>query len=379
MFRCIDELSENEVRGKRILVRAGFDLPLDEKGDVSDFFRVRRSAETLHYLSERGARVIVLSHIGRDPSETNEPVSRALARELSHHYVRDLTGALAHEAVKAMRDHDVLLLENVRTDPREVANDAGFARELASLGEMYVGDAFSAAHRAHASIAELPRILPHYAGLLMRDEVTHLRRARVPARPSFAILGGAKFETKAPLIKTLLGSYDRLFVTGALANDVFRAQGFPTGCSRISDEMPTPYTLHHPHFLAPVDVTVERGDGHAYTKKPQAVEPDDRIVDIGPDTVQLIAPHIEKAAFILWNGPTGLYEEGFTSYTHAIGEILARRVEAGAQVVIGGGDTIAALKEGGIAEDKLGFLSTGGGAMLEYLLEGTLPGIEALE
>lgn len=378
-MHCIDEIPQEELRGKRVLVRAGFDLPLDEKGDVSDFFRVRRSAETLRYLSERGARVIVLSHIGRDPGETNEPVSRALGRELSHHYVRDLTGSLAHDAARAMRDGDVVLLENVRTDSREVANDAGFARELAALGEIYVGDAFSAAHRAHTSIVELPRLLPHYAGLLMRDEVTHLHRARVPAHPSFAILGGAKFETKAPLIKTLLGSYDHLFVTGALANDVFRAQGFPTGRSRISDEMPTPYTLHHPHFLAPVDVTAERSDGHAYTKKPQAVEPDERIVDIGPDSVQLIAPHIEKAAFILWNGPTGLYEEGFTSYTHAIGEILARRVEAGAQVVIGGGDTIAALKEGGIAEDKLGFLSTGGGAMLEYLLEGTLPGIEALE
>ena len=379
MFRCIDELPAHEVRGKRVLVRAGFDLPLDEKGEVSDFFRVKRSAETLRYLSERGARVIVLSHIGRDSEETNASVSRALMREITHHYVSDLTGRLATDAVRAMRDGEVLLLENLRSDSREVANDTGFAQELASLGELYVGDAFSAAHRAHASISELPKLLPHYAGLLMRDEVTHLRRARVPNRPSFAILGGAKFETKAPLIKTLLGSYDHLFVTGALANDVFRAQGFPIGRSRVSDEMPAPHILHHPHFLAPVDVTIERSDGHAYTKKPHTIEPDDKIVDIGPDSVRLVAPYLEKAAFILWNGPTGLYEDGFTSYTHAIGEILARRVEAGASVIIGGGDTIAALKEGGIAEERLGFLSTGGGAMLEYLLDGTLPGIEALK
>lgn len=379
MFRCIDEVSADDLRGKRILVRAGFDLPLDEMGEVSDFFRVKRSAETLRYLSDRGARVIVLSHIGRDPKETNAPVSRALLREVPHHYVPDLLGRQAQDAVHAMRDGDVLLLENLRTDARETANDPEFARALASLGEIYVGDAFSAAHRAHASITELPKLLPHYAGLLMRDEVENLKRARIPARPSFAILGGAKFETKAPLIKSLLGSYDHLFVTGALANDVFRAQGFPVGRSRVSDEMPTPYILNHPHFLAPVDVTAQRSDGHAYTKRPVAVEADDKIVDIGPDSVQLIAPYLEQAAFILWNGPTGLYEEGFTSYTHAIGEILARRVEAGASVVIGGGDTIAALKEGGIAEEKLGFLSTGGGAMLEYLLEGTLPGIGALE
>lgn len=378
MFRSIDEIPVEEVRGKRVLVRAGFDLPLNEKGEVSDFFRVKRSAETLRFLSERGARVIVLSHIGRDPKETNAPVSRALVREVSHHYVPDLIGGMARDAVSAMRDGDVLLLENLRIDPRETANDTEFARELASLGDIYVGDAFSAAHRAHASIDALPKLLPHYAGLLMRDELTQLQRARVPGRPSFAILGGAKFETKAPLIKTLLGSYDHLFVTGALANDVFRAQGFPVGRSRISDEMPTPYILHHPHFLAPVDVTAQKSDGHAYTKKPQAVDADEKIVDIGPDSIQLIAPHLEKAAFILWNGPTGLYEEGFTSYTHAIGEILARRVEAGASVVIGGGDTIAALKESGIPEEKLGFLSTGGGAMLEYLLKGTLPGIEAL-
>lgn len=379
MFRCIDELGADEVRGKRVLVRAGFDLPLDDAGEVSDFFRVRRSAETLRYLSERGARVIVLSHIGRDPEETNAPVSRALVREVSHHYVPDLIGVHARDAVAAMRDGDVLLLENLRMDPREIANDEGFARELASLGEVYVGDAFSAAHRAHASIAQLPQILPHYAGILLRDEIAQLKKARVPAHPSFAILGGAKFETKAPLIKTLLGSYDHLFVTGALANDVFRAQGYPVGRSRISDEMPTPYILHHPHFLAPVDLTAQRSDGHAFTKKPAAVEADDKIVDIGPDSIQVITPHLEKASFILWNGPTGLYEEGFTSYTHAIGEILSRRVDAGASVVIGGGDTIAALKEGGIPEEKLGFLSTGGGAMLEYLLQGTLPGISALE
>jgi len=379
MFKCIDEVPVEELKGKRVLVRAGFDVPLDDKGEVADLFRVKRSAETIKYLSSVGARTIILSHIGRDPKETNAPVSKALESHVSHTYVPEIDGHAARNAIQVMDDGDVLLLENLRQDPREIANNDAFAKELASLGEIYVGDAFSVAHRAHTSIVGIPKHLPHYGGLLMRDEVTELKKARVPDRPSFAILGGAKFETKAPLIKTLLGSYDHLFVTGALANDVYKAQGFPVGRSLISEEAPTPYILNHPHFLAPRDVTAQRNDGQASVKKPEAVEADDKIVDIGPDSIALIAPYLDKANFILWNGPTGLYEEGFASFTHAIAGMIMRRVADGAHAVIGGGDTIAAILDSGIGEDQLGFLSTGGGAMLEYLLAGTLPGIEALE
>ncbi|MFZ2555946.1 MAG: phosphoglycerate kinase [Minisyncoccia bacterium] len=378
MFTCIDEIPAEELRGKRVLVRAGFDVPLTESGEVADFFRVRRSAETIKYLSAAGAHTIILSHIGRDAAATNEPVSRALQHHVPHLYIPEIDGHAARNAIQVMQDGEVILLENLRQDPREVANDDEFAKELASLGELYVGDAFSAAHRAHTSVVGVPKYLPHYAGLLMRDEVVELKKARVPDHPSFAILGGAKFETKAPLIKALLGSYDNLFVTGALANDVYKAQGFPIGRSLISKELPTPYILAHPHFLSPCDVTVQQADGHAFVKKPDAVDADDKIVDIGPDSVRLIAPFLEKANFILWNGPTGLYEEGFAAYTHAIAEIIARRVDEGAHAVVGGGDTIAAILESGVPEDRLGFLSTGGGAMLEYLLKGSLPGIDAL-
>lgn len=379
MFKCIDEIPVEELRGKRVLVRAGFDVPLTENGDVADLFRVRRSSKTLKYLSASGARTIILSHIGRDQGATNEPVSRALQHHVPHLYVPEIDGHAARNAIQMMQDGETVLLENLRQDPREIANDDTFAKELASLGEIYVGDAFSNAHRAHTSMVGLPKYLPHYAGLLMRDEVTELKKARVPEHPSFAILGGAKFETKSPLIKTLLGSYDNLFVTGALANDVYMAQGFPVGRSLISKELPTPYILAHPHFLSPIDVTVQQENGHAFVKKPEVVLPDDKIVDIGPDTVRFISPFLEKANFILWNGPTGLYEAGFMSYTHAIAEIIARRVDEGAHAVVGGGDTIAAILESGVSEERLGFLSTGGGAMLEYLLKGSLPGIDALE
>jgi phosphoglycerate kinase len=377
-MKCIDEIPAGELKGKRVLVRAGFDLPLDTKGDVSDMFRVRRSSETLKYLAQCGAKTIVLSHIGRAPEETNEPVARAIKQILPVVYVPDLLGPAATSAVAAMKDGEVLLLENLRCDVRETQNDEEFAKELAAFGDIYVGDAFSAAHRAHASIVGIPKFLPSYAGLLLRDEIVQLSAARTPQSPSFAILGGAKFETKAPLISLLLEKYDHLFITGALANDVFKARGLGVGVSLVSKELPSLDVLNNAHFLAPLDVTVEQGDKQARVKKPAEVAADDKIVDIGPDSIKEIAPFIEQANFILWNGPTGLYEAGYTSWTHAIAELIEASVARGAKAVIGGGDTIAAIEESGIDESKLGFLSTGGGAMLEFLLQGTLPGIEAL-
>ena len=374
-MKCINELPASDLAGKYVLVRAGLDMPLDASGEVSDPFRIRRTAETLKFLSSVGARTIVLSHIGRDPEETNEPVARALKMHVPIVYIPDLLGVPAQQARLAMKNGDILMLENLRRDPREGKNDDGFARELAALGDMYVDDAFSVAHRAHASIVGIPKYLPHYAGIVMCEEVKELDRARSPEHPSFAILGGAKFETKAPLITQLLASYDHVFITGALANDVFKARGLPVGRSLISAEQPNADILANPRFIAPIDVTVERLDGQARVKAPHDVEEGDKIVDIGPDTVAALAPIIEEAHFILWNGPTGLYEGGYTSWTHAIAELIAK---SNAQKVIGGGDTIAAIQESGTAMDQLGFLSTGGGAMLEYLLKGTLPGIDAL-
>ncbi len=380
MFTCIDEIPKEEWRGKRVLVRAGFDLPVNEQGEVSDLFRVKRGVPTLTYLAEAGAKVIILSHIGRDPKETNEAVSRALAHHIKLTYIPDLFGHMAQSALTAMRDGEVVLLENLRQHyDLEKAKDATFARNLASLGDIYVNDAFSNSHREHASMVVLPTLLPHYAGFLVRDEVARLKEALLPPYPSLAIIGGAKFETKDPVIRSFLGKYDHVFVTGAIANDVLRVQGFPVGRSRISEHAPEPSVVHHPHLLTSVDVTVQELDGHAKVKKPEEVEAEDKIVDMGPNTLTILAPHIEKANFILWNGPTGLYEEGFMHYTHAIAEMVARRVAAGAHAVIGGGDTIAAIQESGISSESLGFVSTGGGAMLEYLLKGTLPAIEALK
>ncbi len=377
-MKLLRDIPVNQLRGTRVLVRGGFDVPLDAKGEVSDTYRIERGVPTLAYLHERGACVIMLNHIGRDPHESNAPVARALAMHLPVHFVPDLLGAEARAQIAAMRDGDILMLENLRSDPRETAGDAGFAAELAALGELYINDAFSAAHRAHASITGIPALLPHAAGLLVEEEVRMLDAMRTPNAPSLAILGGAKFETKAPLVDTLLGSYDHVFITGALANDVFRARKLPVGRSLVSEGVPTEGVLTNPRFLAPIDVTAEDLHAQARVKSPHEVERDDMIVDIGPDTVAMLAPHIAAAQTILWNGPTGFYEHGYTHYTGALAELIATRHAQGARVVIGGGDTAAAIAESGVALGSLGFVSTGGGAMLEYLLEGHLPGMDAL-
>ncbi len=377
-MKCIDEIPANELKGKRVLVRSDFNVPLDPQGEVVGAFRLERGWQSIRYLADRGAKVIIVSHMGKS-EDSLEPVARALKKFGAVVFIPDIVGSVAQHAVASMKDGEIALLENLRRDEREKANEEAFARELAALADIYVDDAFAAVHRAHASIVGVPKFLPHYGGFLLRDEIAQLDYARHPESPSFAILGGAKFETKAPLITSLLEQYGHLFITGALANDVFKARGMEVGVSLISKELPGADILNNAGFIAPSDVTVERSDKQARVKKPEEVAKDEKIVDIGPESVAHIAPLIAQAKFILWNGPTGLYEGGYVSYTHAIAELVSKAVEGGAKAVIGGGDTIAAIQESGLPEHSLGFLSTGGGAMLEYLLKGTLPGIEALE
>ena len=378
-MRCIDEIPAEEIKGKRVFVRSDFNVPMGADGEVGDVFRLKRGWETIQYLSQRGARVIVASHIGRAPEESIEPVARALKKFGAVVYVPDITGRAANKAVSAMRGGDIVLLANLRSDPREKKNDESFARELASLADMYVGDAFAVAHREDSSIVGVPKLLPKYAGFLMRDEVVELTGALHPPHPSLAIVGGAKFETKDPVIRAFLEVYDHVCVVGAIANDCLKGRGFPVGRSKISEHAPAREVCENPHLIVPTDVTAENSEKKALVKNPGDVLPDDKIVDIGPDTVATLAPYISEAKFITWNGPTGIFEEGYTAYTSAIAELIATRVaKGGVHSVIGGGDTISALKASGIPEEKLGFFSTGGGAMLEFLLKGTLPGIVAL-
>ncbi|PIT98322.1 MAG: phosphoglycerate kinase [Candidatus Andersenbacteria bacterium CG10_big_fil_rev_8_21_14_0_10_54_11] len=374
-MRCIRDVSSSELRGKRVLLRASLDLPVGSSGAVTDAFRLTQAMPTIRYLVEHGARTVVIAKIGRDTNDSLSPVAEAMKKYVPVFFVRDILGHAAVAATRAMRDGEIVLLENLQQDAREVAGAEGFAEALAAFGDIYVNDCFPSAHRASASMVKIPLFLPSYAGLQLYEEVTRLTEALRPSSPSFAIIGGAKFETKDPIIRSFLDRYDRVAVVGAIANDVLKAKGLPVGRSKVSEYLPPKEIVESPKLLAPLDVVCETSDTQAYTKKVEDVGADDKIVDIGPETVARMADDIQSARFILWNGPTGLYEEGYADWTIALAELIA---QTDAQKVIGGGDTIAVLQGSGVPLERLGFLSTGGGAMLEFLLKGTLPGIEAL-
>jgi phosphoglycerate kinase len=293
-------------------------------------------------------------------------------------------------AVEAMADGDCILLENLRVNEGEKKNDKKFAKELASLADLYIDDAFAVAHRAHASIVAITEFLPSYMGFLLEDEVKHLSAAFHPKRPFLFILCGAKFETKLPLIEKFMGIADHVFVGGALANNFFKEKGMEIGQSLISAQnFDLKRFYDDPIFskklLLPVDVVVLCKDGKKVIKKPEAVAADENIVDAGPDTVAMLGTKINAAAEILWNGPLGAYENGFKEPTLALAHLIADRTLAGAESIVGGGDTLATIADmqkpanGDPTESQFTFISTGGGAMLDYLANESLPGLDALE
>lgn len=372
-MQFITDVADEAWQGTRVLVRIDVNVSV-LNGRVIDTFRVRRAAETLRYLSERGARVVAVSHVGRD-GDSLAPIAEALREYVPLTFVPDTVGTHARAAASALGPGEVLLLENIRREIGEMKNDADLARLLASFGEVYVNDAFAVSHRKHASVVGVPSLLTSYAGLVVQEETENLLRALKPEQPSLCILGGAKFETKEPLIEKLLDVYEHIFVGGALANDIFRARGLAVGRSLVSDSPVTSDVLLNQKILAPVDVTVERPDGQVRVCKDTDVAVDEKIVDIGPRSLELLLPYVQSATFILWNGPMGLYERGYTEWTERTAEAIAT---SDAVSIVGGGDTIASITSRAL-EEQFTFLSTGGGAMLEFLLQGTLPGLDALE
>lgn len=363
----------DSIYGMRFLVRAGLDVPV-ENGRVTNDFRIQRALPTIMYLVEKGARVILLTHMGRDPKNSTKPLVDILKKYVPVCYVDEVVGEKAEGAVVHMKEGTVVLLENLRSCPGEEANDEAFAEALAAYGNFYVNEAFSVSHRKHASIVTLPKLLPNFAGLDFLNEITELRKARTPAQPSLFILGGAKFETKAPLIEAFTESYTTTFIGGALANDFLKGRGCEVGASLVSsvDLMGNPL-VQKENILTPIDVVVE-GDGTPRTVARDAVQKNEKILDVGLDSLTNLRPHIDAAKSILWNGPLGNYEAGFGAATKKCAEYIA---QSNAHSVVGGGDTVAAIESLGLM-DSFGFISTGGGAMLEFLEHGTLPGIEAL-
>lgn len=372
-MQLLQDIPLEDLKGMRVLLRAGLNVPI-ENGKISSTLRIEKALPSLRYLQESGARTVIISHIGRGGEDSLAPVAKELKKHLPVTFVADILGMQAKAAASAMDDGDILLLENLRADEREEANDDDFAKELAEYGDLFVNDAFEVSHRNHASVTSIPRYLPSVAGLTLAEEVQSLQKALNPPEKSLCILGGAKFETKGPLIKKLLAVYKNVYVCGALANDIFKARGIPVGGSRVSDEAPAEDVLNAQNLLVPKDVTILKADGSHSVVEPSAVEETDVIADLGPESFGILEDLINKSELVLWNGPTGMYEKGFSEWSVEVARALAR---SKAISIVGGGDTVAAIEDTHLA-DRLSFISTGGGAMVEFLLEGTLPGIDAV-
>jgi len=367
-----------KLEGKRVLLRTDFNVPLGENGKVTadEAVRIEKSLETINFLRKAKAKTIIISHIGRDGNDSLRPVAEYLAKKIKITFLKGHIQDFVHEHIEKMKPGEVVLLENLRQDEGEIANSSSFARGLSRLADIYVNDAFAVSHRRHASIVGIPKFLPGYAGFLLQSEVSHLGTLiKKPKKPFLFILGGAKFETKLPLIKKYIGAVDTVFVGGALQNNFFKAEGKEVGISLIdSKKYNLGSLLRTKKIMLPVDVMVEEGD----TKKTVSsleVSKSQKIVDIGPESISLLKQKIQSAKMILWNGPLGLYEDGFVTSTEEIAKAISK---SSAVSLVGGGDTVVSIKKLKL-EKKIGFVSTGGGAMLEYLEKGKLPGIEALK
>jgi phosphoglycerate kinase len=378
-----------DVAGKRVLVREDLNVPLSD-GVVADDTRVRAAAPTLQHLAQRGARVIVMSHLGRPKDREPELSLKVVAGKLGERVGRDIqfaedcVGEPAIMAADRLQSGQILLLENVRFHKEDEANDAGFARRLASLGDLFVNDAFAASHRAHASVVGVAAYLPAYAGELMEAELAALHTALDnPRRPMVAVVGGAKVSTKVGVLRSLLKKVDSLLIGGAMANTFFKAKGWPTGSGLVEEsalgEARSVAKEGGEKLLLPVDLVCARKmqPGEALRIfEPDKVEPEWMALDIGPGSIREFSRRLKGAGTVIWNGPVGVSEiRDFADGTKAVGEAIA---SSGGYTLVGGGDTIAAIESLGLA-GRFSHVSTGGGATLEYLEGKELPGIAILK
>lgn len=392
-YRTLDDL---DVKGKRVLVRVDLNVPMKD-GKVTDATRIERQAPTIRELADKGARVVVLSHFDRPkgkvvPEMSLKPVAEPLAKILGSKvvFVDDCIGKKAQDAVAALKNGDVALLENTRFHAGEEKNDPAFAREIAALGDIFVNDAFSAAHRAHASTEGVAHLLPSAAGRSMQAELEHLTQAlEKPTRPLMAVVGGAKISTKIALLENLISRVDVLVIGGAMANTFLAAEGHAVGKSLVeADQFETARKIvkaaagSGAAILLPVDVVLAKEFKARAANRVAGVDgvkPDEMILDVGPKSVAAFVARLQNVATVVWNGPFGAFEHSpFDAGTVAAARAVADRTRAGKLLsVAGGGDTVAALAHAQ-AIDDFTYVSTAGGAFLEWLEGQELPGVAAL-
>lgn len=383
-----------QLTGKRVLVRVDYNVPMNDKGEITDFIRIEASLPTLHYLLDQGAAVILMAHLGRpkgkvNPKFTLKPVAEALS-QLIHRPVQfcpDCVGKDAQDADAQLRNGDILLLENLRFHPEEEKNDPHFAQELAALGDVYVNDGFGVSHRAHASVEAVTHYLPAVAGFLLEKEIAYLGNAvDKPQRPFAAIIGGAKVADKIAVIRSLIKKADVILIGGGMANTFLAAKGYNLGKSLVEKEslgiakdLLAEAAAQKTKMLLPVDLIMAASFSNEADHEAEdldALNPDYMALDIGPKTAELYARTLAGMKTIVWNGPMGVFEmPNYAEGTRRVAEAMAA---SDGITIVGGGDSAAAVKQMGLA-DKMSHVSTGGGASLEYLEGKVLPGLAALD
>ncbi|WP_068814989.1 phosphoglycerate kinase [Phormidesmis priestleyi] len=395
--KTVNDLSSSDLKGKRVLVRADFNVPVDDQGNITDDTRIRAALPTIQNLTSKGAKVILCSHFGR-PKGVDEklrltPVAKRLSEVLGQSVVKcdDCIGDEVAAKVSAMTNGDVILLENVRFHPEEEKNDSEFAKKLASIADLYVNDAFGTAHRAHASTEGVTHYLkPSVAGLLVEKELQYLQNAiENPQRPLAAIVGGSKVSSKIGVIDTLLDKVDYLLLGGGMIFTFYKARGLNVGKSLVEeDKLELAKTLEAKakergvSLLLPTDVVVADSfspDANAQTVSIENIPDGWMGLDIGPDSIKVFQDALNQCKSVIWNGPMGVFEfDKFAAGTEAIAHTLAELTPKGTTTIIGGGDSVAAVEKVGLAS-QMSHISTGGGASLELLEGKELPGIAALD
>lgn len=381
-------LKDFDFQDKKVLLRVNFDVPLNKKQEIEDDFRIRKSLPTIRHLLEKGAGVILISHLGR-PSEgkklslnlLREHIEGLLGQQIN--FVKDCTGNTAQKAAQALKPGEVLLLENLRFYNGEGENEPEFAKNLAQLADIYVNDAFSVCHREHASVVGVAKHLPSAAGLLLEQETETLNSViKEPQRPLVLVLGGAKIETKLPLLINFLDVADHILIGGKLASVILGAKKIAVSSFHLNGELEEKLEkleLTDPKLHLPVDALAGlKNHDRDYLRKTAAgkIRNDEQMFDIGPETTRIFSDILQEAKTIIWNGPMGyLEDERFASGTLAVASAILR---SGGFSVAGGGDTAAFLTDNNLG-DKFGYISTGGGAMLDFLSGKELPGINALK